>query len=98
MMSKGGYTYIVTNKRYGVLYTGMTAVITRRIFQHREGNGSAFAGQYNAKMLVWYEWHDEIENAIIREKRIKAWNRMWKIRIIEEMNPSWDDLFLGLNG
>ena len=97
-MTKGGYVYIVTNKRYGVLYTGMTAKITRRIFEHREGDGSQFTGKYNTHKLVWYEWHDDIEDAILREKRIKGWNRMWKIRLIEEVNPSWDDLYSGLNG
>ncbi len=97
-MAKGGYVYIVTNKRYGVLYTGVTADLVARIHQHREGRGSEFAGKYNAKILVYYEQYPTIEEAIVREKAIKAWKRMWKIRVIEEMNPSWDDLYPRLNG
>ena len=92
-MRKGGYVYIVTNKRYGVLYTGVTSNLVARITQHREGKGSAFTSKYRTTVLVYFEQYPTIEEAIAREKAIKAWKRMWKIKAIEEMNPSWDDLY-----
>jgi len=97
-MSKMGYVYIVTNKRYGVLYIGVTSNLAARILQHREGKGSEFTGKYNLKRLVYYEEYPTIEEAIVREKALKVWQRMWKIRVIEEVNPSWDDLYETLNG
>ena len=97
-MQKGGWVYIMANKRYGVLYVGVTAHLPARILQHRDGQGSAFARRYNLTRLVYYEWHDSIEEAIIREKRVKAWKRMWRIELIESMNPGWDDLYEQLNG
>ena len=96
-MIKGGWVYIITNKRYGVLYTGVTANLSARIFQHREGRGSQFARRYNLKILVYYEWCTTIEDAIVREKQIKSWQRMWKVELIEKMNPGWDDLWNQLN-
>ena len=97
-MQKGGWVYIMANKRYGVLYVGVTAHLPARILQHRDGQGSAFARRYNLTRLVYYEWHDSIEEAIIREKRVKAWKRMWRIELIESKNPGWDDLYEQLNG
>ena len=96
-MAKGGWVYIMTNRRYGVLYVGMTANLPARILQHREGRGSHYARRYNLKMLVYYEWIDSIEDAIVREKRVKAWQRMWRIELIETMNPGWHDLWDQLN-
>ena len=96
-MTKGGWVYIMTNKRYGVLYVGMTANLPARILQHREGRGARFTGRYNLKSLVYYEWLPSIEDAIVREKRVKAWQRMWRIELIETMNPGWDDLWDQLN-
>lgn len=92
-MTRGGWTYIVTNKPHGVLYTGVTNDIAARMMQHRAGTGSAFCRRYGIKRLVLAEPHDEIEYAIAREKAIKAWQRAWKIRLIEESNPTWEDLF-----
>ena len=96
-MERGGYVYIMTNKRYGVLYTGVTADLAARVTQHRDGKGGAFTSNYRCTRLVYAEHHPTIEGAIAREKAIKAWQRMWKIEAIERQNPSWDDLFLTLN-
>jgi putative endonuclease len=92
-MTRGGWTYIVTNKPRGVLYIGVTSDIAARMMQHRAGTGSAFCRRYRLKRLVLAEPHDEIDYAIAREKALKAWKRAWKIRLIEESNPDWDDLF-----
>jgi len=88
-----GCVYIVTNKPRGVLYVGVTSDLERRIWEHRNGLYRGFTDSYNCKRLVWYEDHDEITEAIHREKRLKNWNRAWKIKLIEEMNPGWEDLF-----
>ena len=93
----GGYVYIVTNRKNGALYTGVTADIAQRIWQHRDRTGSRFAAEHGTVHLVYVEFHEEIENAIIREKRIKKWNRAWKIELIETMNPDWRDLWFDLN-
>ena len=92
-MQKGGWVYILTNKPHGVLYTGVTAQLAARIHQHRTGKGSEFAAKYRLKMLVYVERHDDIRDAIWREKAIKAWRRAWKIRLIEEANPDWRDFW-----
>ena len=93
----GGYVYIVANRKHGTLYTGVTNDIARRTFEHREGTGSRFAAKHGATRLVHVEVHEEIEAAIIREKRIKKWKRAWKVALIEEMNPDWRDLWFDLN-
>lgn len=87
------WVYIMSNRRDGVLYIGVTADLSRRIVQHREGKGSAFCRRYGLTRLVYAEKHDSIEDAIAREKTIKAWKRAWKIELIEGVNPEWDDLF-----
>ncbi len=89
-----GYTYILASRKNGTLYTGVTADIAARIYQHRIDVGSKFTSQYDVKRLVWYETHNDITDAITREKQIKKWNRAWKVRLIEEINPNWDDLYL----
>jgi putative endonuclease len=92
-MARGGFVYIVTNKRYGALYAGVTADLVARITQHREGKRGAFTSRYKLTRLVYFEQHSSIEEAIAREKAIKAWKRQWKIEAIETMNPSRDDLY-----
>lgn len=87
------WIYIMSNRKDGVLYIGVTSDLSRRIVQHREGNGSAFCRRYGLKRLVYAEEHDSIEDAIAREKAMKAWKRAWKIELIEGENPEWDDLF-----
>lgn len=93
----GGWVYIMTNKRDGVLYVGVTADLAARISQHRTGGGSAFCRRYGLDCLVYAEPHDDIDAAIAREKAIKAWKRAWKIELIENANPEWTDLFDRLN-
>jgi len=88
---------IITNRKNGALYTGVTAEMSRRALEHRDGAGSKFAAKYGIYRLVYVEFHDEIDNAILREKRIKKWRRAWKIALIEESNPDWRDLFFELN-
>ncbi|QBM74611.1 GIY-YIG nuclease family protein [Sphingomonas sp. AAP5] len=92
----GGYTYIMTNTAFGVLYVGVTSDIAR-ILAHREGRGSAFARKWGCTRLVYIEQHERIEDAIVREKRLKDWNRVWKCRLIAEANPNWDDLWDTIN-
>ena len=76
-----------------MLYIGVTANLSARMVQHRAGSGSAFCRRYGIKRLVLAEWHETIEEAIMREKALKAWRRAWKLRLIEAANPGWDDLF-----
>jgi putative endonuclease len=83
----------MTNAPFGTLYIGVTAYLEARILQHRNGEGSAFCKRYGLKRLVYVERYDSIVDAIEREKALKAWPRRWKTRMIEEMNPNWDDLF-----
>lgn len=88
----GSWVYIVTNKPHGVLYTGVTADLPARVEQHRLGTGSKFARKYNCHRLVYAEWYERIEDAIAREKAIKEWPRLWKLRLIQEANPHWDEI------
>ncbi|KZY93063.1 MULTISPECIES: GIY-YIG nuclease family protein [unclassified Erythrobacter] len=87
------WVYIMSNRKDGVLYIGVTSDLSRRIIQHREGKGSAFCRRYGLTRLVYAEEHDSIGDAIAREKAMKAWKRAWKIELIEGVNPAWDDLF-----
>ena len=88
-----GYVYIVTNKPHGTLYTGVTNDISRRVYEHREGLTKGFAWRYGCSRLVRYERYDSIVDAIQREKSIKRWYRRWKIELIENENPLWDDWY-----
>lgn len=89
---RGGWTYILTNRPRGVLYIGVTANLPGRLWSHRNGKGSDFCKRYRLTRLVLAEWHDCIADAIAREKAMKAWNRAWKIQLIETSNPQWRDL------
>jgi putative endonuclease len=84
--------HILASKRNGTLYTGVTSNLVGRIQQHRDGLVSGFARKYGVKLLVWFEQHPTMEAAITREKRIKKWNRAWKLELIEATNPEWRDL------
>ena len=88
--------YIVTNRRNGTLYIGVTSQLISRILQHREGRFEGFTKRYGLRRLVWFEQFELMTNAIAREKAIKEWRRDWKIMLIERDNPNWDDLFLEL--
>lgn len=91
-MHRGGWVYILTNKPRGVLYIGVSADITRRIWQHRNGLGSAFACKYGLDRLVRAEAFPTIEEAIAREKQLKNWKREWKIALVESDNPLWEPI------
>ena len=95
---RGGYVYIMTNKPHGVLYTGVTSDLAARAWQHRSGTGSKFCRKYNCDKLGLAEPFPTIEEAIAREKAIKAWPRLWKLQLIQAANPNWDDLFDRING
>ena len=87
------YVYILASKRNGTLYTGVTNDLARRVYEHRSGIIHGFTKQYKVHSLVWFEVHDDINEALLREKQIKKWERQWKLRLIEEKNPKWIDLF-----
>ena len=91
-----GYVYIVTNQKNGTLYIGVTSDLERRIHEHREGVTTGFTSKYGCARLVWYETHDSIGTAILREKALKRWYRQWKVDLIEADNPEWRDLYLEL--
>lgn len=92
-----GTVYILTNRPNGTLYLGVTADLSRRVFEHREGRGGVFTRRYGLNRLVWYEHHDDIRTAIQRERTMKHYSRTWKVRLILQMNPQWDDLYERLN-
>ena len=85
-------TRVLASRRNGTLYVGVTADLIARLHQHREGHLPGFTREYGVKMLVWLERHETMEQAILREKRIKNWNRAWKLALIEQANPDWCDL------
>ena len=86
------FVYIMASARNGTLYVGVTNDIARRSYEHREGLLPGFTKKYAVKTLVWLEEHGDIREAILREKRIKKWERAWKLRLIESVNPDWSDL------
>ena len=88
----GGWVYIVTNRPNGTLYVGVTADLSRRIHEHREGTIEGFTKRYGLTRLVYAEPHEDIREAIRREKAIKGWRRAWKVRLIHESNADWNDL------
>ena len=90
--------YILASERNGTLYAGVTSDLVSRTWQHREHVVEGFTKKYEVTMLVWYEMHGDMESAIQREKQIKAWKREWKIRLIEESNPYWNDLWQKIIG
>jgi putative endonuclease len=90
------YVYIMTNRMYGTLYVGVTNDIVWRAWEHREALVEGFTKKYGLKLLVYYEEFLSISDAIHRERRLKHWNRAWKVALIEKMNPNWDDLYPSL--
>ena len=87
------YVYIMASQRQGTLYVGVTSDLVGRVYQHKQGSIEGFTKRYKVHRLVYYEVHDDVRSAITREKQIKKWRRAWKIRMIEEKNPDWDDLY-----
>ncbi|WP_267911593.1 GIY-YIG nuclease family protein [Devosia rhizoryzae] len=92
------FVYIMVNRKNGTDYTGVTNDLVRRTYEHREGLAPGFTKTNGCKRLVWYETHDDISEAILREKRIKRWLRSWKVALIEERNPDWNDLWWEITG
>jgi putative endonuclease len=92
-MEKTFCVYILTNKRGGVLYTGITSDLPKRMYEHRNKTKAGFTKKYNLTRLVYYETCDSGESAIHREKCVKEWRRQWKIELIEKSNPQWLDLY-----
>ena len=95
---KGGWVYIMTNAPFGTLYIGVTSDLASRVWRHRNGEGSAFCKRYGLTRLVYCEQYERIDDAIAREKAMKAWRRQWKTRLIEQTNPGWEDLWTYING
>jgi len=85
--------YILSNRKNGTLYTGVTSNLIKRIWEHKNGVVDGFTKRYGVHRLVWFEMHDNMESAIQREKRLKKWKRQWKINLIESNNPNWRDLY-----
>ncbi len=85
--------YILASKPYGTLYVGVTSDLNQRMAKHVQGLFDGFTKKYGVHRLVYYEMHETMPSAIRREKRLKRWNRPWKYRLIEQMNPEWRDLF-----
>ena len=92
-MEKNFAVYILASTRNGTLYLGVTSDLPKRVWEHREGLVEGFSKEYGVKNLVWYEMHSNAEAAITREKQLKKWNRLWKLHLIEAMNPQWRDLY-----
>ena len=85
--------YMLASKPYGVLYTGVTSNLLKRVWEHKNRLVDGFCRTYNVDKLIWYEAHSDMPAAITREKQLKKWKRKWKIRLIEETNPGWIDLY-----
>lgn len=95
---KNGYVYIMTNKPFGTLYIGVTSDLIRRVWEHKEKRIEGFTKRYGLTCLIYYEVRERIDDAIVREKQMKEWNRNWKLRQIMEVNPEWRDLYADIAG
>ena len=93
MVSKQPVVYMLASKRNGTLYIGVTSNLIKRIWEHKNNLVQGFTKQYNVHDLVWYEMHENMESAIAREKTLKEWKRIWKLELIEDSNPNWNDLY-----
>ena len=87
------FVYMLASQRNGTLYTGVTNNLFRRVWEHRNSEGISFTKKYNVHRLIWFEEHGDVDEAILREKRIKRWKRSWKLELIEKENPEWQDLY-----
>lgn len=93
---KVSYVYILASKRNGTLYTGVTSDLVKRTYEHKQGLVDSFTKKHDIKLLVYFEEFADIEDALKREKNIKAWKREWKVKTIEEANPQWLDLYANI--
>jgi putative endonuclease len=91
------YVYLLASKKHGTLYLGVTNDLVRRTYEHRTKAVGGFTKRYDVNKLVWFEIYDDAVTAITREKELKKWRRDWKIRLIEETNPEWVDLYPGIS-
>ena len=87
------YVYMLSSQRNGTIYTGMTSDFQKRLYEHKNELADGFTKQHNVKNLVYFGGHDELDDARYRERRLKRWNRDWKIELIEKDNPQWRDLY-----
>jgi len=92
-MDRQPAVYILTSKRNGTLYVGLTSNLAERVWEHKNNMVEGFTRRYGLHRLVWYEVHETMESAIVREKGIKGWRRIWKLELIEATNPDWEDLY-----
>ena len=90
---KAGYVYIMASGKNGTIYIGVTSDLVKRVWEHREGLIDGFTKKYGCKSLVWFESHEDLQEARRRELQIKEWKRAWKIRLIEGQNLDWNDLY-----
>ena len=93
-----GYFYLLASRKHGTLYAGATTDLPKRVWEHREGLVAGFTKQHDVKRLVYFETYDDISDAIVRERRVKEWERDWKIQLIEKDNPDWEDLAVSVLG
>ena len=93
---KAGFVYIMASGKNGTIYTGVTSDLPKRVYEHREGLIGGFTRRYGCKLLAWFEAYEDLQEARRRELQIKEWKRAWKIRLIEETNLDWDDLYPSL--
>ena len=91
-------TYIMASEKRGTLYIGVTSNLIQRVWQHKEGIAEGFSQRYGTKSLVYFEQHESMESAILREKQMKKWRRQWKLNLIAEQNPDWNDLWESILG
>ena len=92
-MKDGGFVYIMASSKMGTLYVGSTSNLLKRVAQHKEKVFEGFTQKYDVSKLVYYEWHDRLENMVKRERQIKDWHRNWKLKLIIDKNPDWIDLY-----
>jgi putative endonuclease len=90
------YVYLLASRKHGTLYLGVTNNLVRRVYEHKTKAVPGFTKRYDVDRLVWFEIYDDALNAIAREKELKKWRRDWKVRLIEESNPNWVDLYEGI--
>ncbi|NIM67249.1 MAG: GIY-YIG nuclease family protein [Armatimonadetes bacterium] len=96
-MKNNFYVYILASKKRGTLYIGMTSNLIKRVYEHKSDLVDGFTKKYGVNRLVYYEIHGDAEAALSRERQMKKWNRAWKLKLIEEHNPEWNDLYDGLS-
>jgi putative endonuclease len=92
-MKDGGWVYMLASQKMGTIYIGSTSDLIQRIAQHKAKTYKGFTEMHNVDKLVWYEWHERLDEMVLRERQIKEWKRNWKLKLIIEKNPHWIDLY-----